>query len=100
MSGSNETDDGTGPTNRREVLRRATAVAAAAVGGLGAATGSAAAFHGACDDPVDEYWEYRCAATPCVIHTGEYDYQERHCADCNGDGTYDCSDWQSTGACC
>lgn len=93
--------DADGTTSRRQVLTATTAAAAGlclAAGSAGAASVEPA-IH--CEDPADEYTEYRCADTPCPIHSGgPYDYQSRHRVDYSGDGDYDCGEWESTGICC
>lgn len=96
------TDDDTGTTSRREVLKATTAAAAAGVG-LAAGSAGAASVEPAdhCEDPADEFTEVTCSGTPCVVDMGgPFNLESRHCVDCNGDGTYECSDWQLTGSCC
>lgn len=91
-------------TSRRRVLK---ATSAAAMAGLGLGTAGTAAAAPAepashCDDPADEFFRVRCNTDLlCMEPSADAPYlsQVKHCVDCNGDGTYECSDWESNGCC-
>jgi hypothetical protein len=85
-------DDST--TSRRSVLKKASVTAAV---GVVAATGSASADHCDC------YHDYRCNTDLlCEDPSTDRPYmrQSRECCDCDGDGTYECSDWTNDNVCC